>query len=75
MKDPVEEVVLDDGSEQLGDFRQVLLRISVQESVLVEQSVKHACINFLFFDFWRFLEVLHCFNELFYSAINFIIVG
>jgi len=75
LKDPVEEIILDDGSEQLGNFREILLGISVQESVLVEQSVEHACVNFLFFDLWRFLEVLHRLNELLYSAINFIVVG
>jgi len=35
----VEEIVFDDCAEELGDLGQILLRVSVQESVLVKESV------------------------------------
>ena len=54
----VEEAVLDDGTEELGDLCQVDVRIFVEEPVLVEEAMQHAGVDLLFFDYLRFLEIL-----------------
>lgn len=42
-------LVLDQGSKYSGSLLQVRLGVAVQESVLVEKTVEHAGVYFLFF--------------------------
>ena len=47
----------------------------MQESVLVEEAVQHARVDFLFFHDLAFLEVLHGYYEIFNSAVNFLVLS
>ena len=58
MKDVVEEAILDDGSEELGDLGQIDMRVLMEEAVFVEQAMQDASIDFLLLDNLRLLEGL-----------------
>lgn len=47
LKHIVQESVLDDCAEELGDLGQVDVRVLMQESVLVKEAVKDASVDFL----------------------------
>ena len=72
LQDVVKQLVLDNGTEQFGNLFQVLLRILVQETVLIKQTVKHASVDLLLLDDLRLFEVLHGHDQLLNTAIDFI---
>jgi predicted house-cleaning noncanonical NTP pyrophosphatase (MazG superfamily) len=49
LQNAIKQLVLDDCAEEFCDFLEVLLWIAVQEPILVEQAMKHACVYFLLF--------------------------
>lgn len=57
--------MLYDGAEQLGNLLQILLRILVEEAVLVEKRVEHARIDLLLLLLLTILKLLHGLDELF----------
>jgi len=72
LQDAVEKLVFDDGAEEFGDLLQVLLRVAVQETIFIEEAVKHAGVNLLFFHDLRLTEILHCYNQRLNTAVNLV---
>lgn len=70
LKYTVQKVVLDDGSEKLCNLGEVLRWISMQEPVLIEEAMEHACVYLLLLYNLRFFKILHCSNQLIDSQIN-----
>ena len=64
LKDVIEQAILDNCSEEFGNFSEIYMGVLVQESVFVEESMKHASVNLLLFDNLRFLEALQGHNQL-----------
>ena len=68
----VEKAILDYGTEEFGNFSEVDMRVLVQESVLIEESVEHARVYFLLFHDLRFLKALESDNQLLNAFVDFV---
>ena len=71
-KEHVKKFVFDDCAEQLCNLLKILLRVPMQEPVLVKETVQHASINFLLLDHLGLAEVLHGDNQLLNSDVNLV---
>lgn len=60
----IQELVLDDSAEKLGDLSEVYVRVLMQEPVFVEETVQDASIDLLLLDHLGLLEALQCHDEL-----------
>lgn len=72
LQDAVKQFVLNDGSKEFGNLLQVLLGVAVQESVFVEQAVKHASVDLLLLHNLWLPEILHRNNQCLDSCINLV---
>jgi len=72
LQDAVKQLVLNDCAEELCNLLKVLLRVPVQEPILIKETVEHAGVDFLLFNDLRFSEVLHRDNKLLDTSVDLV---
>ena len=71
----IQEVVLYNSSKQFSNLLQVWLRIFMQETIFIKQSMQHARVDLLLFDNLRFLEILQSYDQFLDPFVNLVRFG